>query len=110
LLFLRSLLWPLDWLFLFRFSPEEVEKTSPFLALNGLCFKRCPMIVSFGTDVGFHLNVGYLVPSSTGPGTISAASSSAAADWACTTVSLISIDSTKLKFPTARASASTPGS
>src|SRR5262245_21632271 len=61
--FFRSLLRPSDWLFLFRFSSEEVKKTSPFLALNGLCFKRCPMIVSLGTDVGFHLNVGYLFPS-----------------------------------------------
>src|SRR5262249_188900 len=63
LLFFRPLLWESAWLFLFRFSPEEVKKASPFLALDGLCSKWCPMIVSFGTDVGFHLNVGYLFPS-----------------------------------------------
>ena len=46
---------------------------------------------------------------STGPDTISATSSSVAAGWARTTVSLKSIDSTKVKFPTAGANACTPG-
>jgi len=62
-LFFRPLLWASAWLFLVRFSPEEVKKASPFLGLNGLCSKWCPVIVSFRTDVGFHrFDVGCFFP------------------------------------------------